>query len=86
MDLARQIRLLSLGLLRGMDAVPPKYPHIIVALTGHDGNAFVILGRCRKAAREAGLSDGEIAAFITEAMAKDYDHLLQTVMRWFEVV
>lgn len=64
----------------------PKYPHITVALVGHDGNAFVILGRCRKAAREAGLSDDEIAAFIAEAMAQDYDYLLQTVMRWFEVV
>ena len=64
----------------------PKYPSITVTLTGHDGNAFVILSRCRKAAREAGLSDGEIAAFIAEAMAKDYDHLLQTAMLWFDVV
>ncbi len=64
----------------------PKYPHITVALTGHDGNAFVILSRCRKAAREAGLSDGEIATFVAEAMSKDYDHLLQTAMRWFEVI
>ena len=64
----------------------PKYPHITVVLTGHDGNAFVMLSRCRKAAREAGLSDGEIATFVAEAMSKDYDHLLQTAMRWFEVV
>ena len=64
----------------------PKYPHITVALTGHDGNAFVILSRCRKASRGAGLSDGEIATFVAEAMSKDYDHLLQTAMRWFEVV
>ena len=64
----------------------PKYPHITVALTGHDGNAFVILSRYRKAAREAGLSDDEIAAFIAEAMSNDYDHLLQTAMCWFEVV
>jgi len=66
--------------------VTPKYPHITVALTGHDGNAFVILSRCRKAAREAGVSEAEISAFIAEAMGKDYDHLLQTAMRWFEVV
>ena len=64
----------------------PKYPHITVALTGHDGNALVILSRCRRAAREAGVSDIEIAAFIAEAMAKDYDHLLRTAMRWFDVV
>jgi len=63
----------------------PKHPDITVTLTGHDGNAFVVLGRCSQAAREAGLSECEIAAFLAEAMAGDYDHLLQTAMRWFEV-
>lgn len=63
----------------------PKYPDITVTLTGRDGNAFAILGRCRAAARDAGLSDEEIAAFMDEAMAGDYDHLLQTAMRWFEI-
>lgn len=63
----------------------PKYPDIIVTLTGQDGNAFAILGRCRAAARDAGLSDDEIVAFMDEAMAGDYDHLLQTAMRWFEI-
>lgn len=63
----------------------PKHPEITVTLTGQDGNAFAILGRCRAAARDAGLSDGEIAAFMAEAMAGDHDQLLQTVMRWFEI-
>ena len=63
----------------------PKHPDITVTLTGEDGNAFAILGRCRAAARNAGLSDAEIAAFMDEAMAGDYDHLLQTAMRWFEI-
>jgi len=63
----------------------PKHPDIIVALTGHDGNAFAILGRCRAAARDAGLSEEEIAGFMDEAMAGDYGHLLQTAMRWFEI-
>lgn len=63
----------------------PKYPDIIVTLTGHDGNAFAVLGRCREAAKEAGLFDAEITAFMSEAMAGDYDHLLQTAMRWFEI-
>lgn len=63
----------------------PKYPDITVTLTGQDGNAFAILGRCREAARDAGLSDDEIAAFMAEAMAGDYDDLLQTAMRWFEI-
>ena len=63
----------------------PRYPEITVTLAGHDGNAFAILGRCREAAAEAGLSDDEIAAFMDEAMADDYDHLLQTAMRWFDI-
>ena len=63
----------------------PRYPDITVDLIGHDGNAFTVLGRCRKAARDAGLSEDEIATFMTEATAGDYDHLLQTAMRWFDV-
>ena len=63
----------------------PKYPDIIVTLTGQDGNAFAILGRCRAAARDAGLSDDEIVAFMDEAMAGDYDPILHTTMRWFEI-
>ena len=63
----------------------PKHPDITVELTGHDGNAFAVLGRCRQAARDAGLSEDNTATFMAEAMAGDYDHLLQTAMRWFEV-
>lgn len=61
----------------------PKHTNVTVTLTGRDGNALAILGRCRMAARDAGLSDDETAAFMEEAMAGDYDHLLQTAMRWF---
>lgn len=32
--------------------MPPKYPNITVQLTGHDSNAFMILGLCRRAAKE----------------------------------
>jgi len=63
----------------------PKHPDITVELAGHDGNTFSVLGRCRKAAQEVGLPEDEIAAFLAEAVAGDYDHLLQTTMRWFDV-
>ena len=63
----------------------PRYPSITVQLTDQDGNAFAILSRCRKAAREAGLRDSEINAFVTEATVGDYDHLLQTAIHWFDV-
>tara|TARA_R110000824_G_scaffold169965_10_gene347197 strand:+ start:6464 stop:6676 length:213 start_codon:yes stop_codon:yes gene_type:complete len=62
-----------------------KYPEVQVQLTGNDGNAFAILGNCKKEARRAGLTKDQIDEFMTEAMAGDYDHLLQTCMKYFEV-
>ena len=64
----------------------PKYPLVTVHLTERDGNAFAILGRCRRAAEIAQLPEKEIEQFLTEAMARDYDHLVQTAMRWFEII
>jgi len=61
----------------------PKYPNVTVKLTEIDGNAFMILGTCQQAAREAGLSKAEMTAFYHEAARGDYDQLLQTVTRWF---
>jgi hypothetical protein len=50
-----------------------------------DGNAFAIMALCRRAAKEAGLPSGELEAFLEEAMAGDYDHLLETCRKYFEV-
>lgn len=61
----------------------PKYPHIVVSLSDQDGNAFMILGMCQHAAKEAGLTKEDIQAFYQEATAGDYDHLLRTAGRWF---
>jgi hypothetical protein len=68
-----------------IDAAPTtKYPHVHVQLTGKDGNAFFILGRCQGAARKAGIPADQIKAFMDEASAGNYDHLLATCMRWFD--
>jgi hypothetical protein len=56
-----------------------------VKLVGQDGNAFSILGRCQRAARTAKWDKVRIDAFMEEATSGDYDHLLQTVMRNFDV-
>ncbi len=64
----------------------PKYPHIHVQLGGNDGNAFTILGSCRQAAERGGLPPEAVKAFTEEAMTGDYDHLLRTAMRWFDIV
>lgn len=62
-----------------------KYPNIEVELIGHDGNAFAILGKVVKEMRRGGVSKPEISAYRIEAMNGNYDHLLQTTMRWVSV-
>ena len=56
-----------------------------VKLVGQDGNAFNILGICRRAAVNDGWSSEEITTFMDEAMSGDYDHLLRTAMKYFDV-
>ena len=65
--------------------VPVKYPEVRVELLGHNGNAFNILGRVQLALRRAGKDEAEVDTFVAEATSGDYDHLLQTVMRWVDV-
>ncbi len=62
-----------------------KYPDITVNIIGQNGNAFCILGICKRVMEHAKLPQTEIDAFMTEAMSGDYDHLLATVVSWFEV-
>lgn len=62
----------------------PKYPHVKVQLTGEDGNAFSILARCDGEMDGGGVPDDQMLAFRREATSGDYNHLLQTCMRWFD--
>ena len=55
-------------------------PHL--QLSGEDGNAFSILGRARKVAVKYNLDWKQIEK---EATGGDYDYLLQTMMKYFEV-
>ncbi len=63
----------------------PKYPDVEVELRGQDGNAFMILGLVQKAMRRAKLPTAEIEKWREEATAGNYDHLLQTCMKWVTV-
>jgi hypothetical protein len=54
-------------------------------LTGKDSNAFNILGLAKKAAEKADWPEAKIKAFMHQATAKDYDHLLETCIEWFDV-
>jgi hypothetical protein len=67
-----------------MSTLVPKYPRARVRLVGEDGNALAILGRTKRALQNAGASAEDVAAFIGEATAGNYDQLLATVMRWVE--
>lgn len=62
-----------------------KYPDISVELIGNDGNAFAILGRCKKAMTRAECTKEQIQEFIEEATSGDYDNVLHTCMRYFDV-
>ena len=62
-----------------------RFPEVSVQLTGEDGNAFAILSKVQKALRRGGASGEAIDEFMTEARSGDYDHLLQTAMRWVAV-
>jgi hypothetical protein len=62
----------------------PIYPKVTVQLSGEDGNAFAIMGAVRKALKKAGYH-GAAEDFMEEAMEGDYDHLLQTAMKYVDV-
>ena len=57
----------------------------VLELVGQDGNAFFILGKALKAARQAGWSEEQVQQFQKEATSGNYDNLLQTCMKYFEV-
>jgi hypothetical protein len=63
----------------------PETTKPVVQLSGIDGNAFMILGACLKAARKAKMSKEWQDKFLNEAKAGDYDHLLQTAIKYFDV-
>lgn len=62
-----------------------KYPDVKVKLVGNDGNAFAIMGAVQKALRKAGVPQSELDEYFKESTSGDYDHLIQTAMRWVKV-
>lgn len=63
----------------------PRYPDVDVELTGTDGNAFAVMGAVVKELRRAAVPKDEIEVFCAECTSGDYDHLLQTCIRWVSV-
>lgn len=63
----------------------PKYPHIQVQLSDRDGNAFAIMARVSRALRREGVPSSEVNAYTSESLRGDYDHMIQTAMKWVDV-
>jgi hypothetical protein len=63
----------------------PRYPDVVVQLTGNDGNAFTILATIQKALKRAGVEKSEVDAYFIESTSGDYDHLIRTAMSWVTV-
>lgn len=60
------------------------YTDAVVQLTGKDGNAFLIIGLVRQGILRS--NHPELAdEFMNQAIDGDYDHLLQTCMRYVSV-
>jgi hypothetical protein len=57
---------------------------ISLDLEGINSNAFAIIGAFRKQAKKEGWTAEEVDKVIKEAMAGDYNHLLQTIMEYCE--
>lgn len=64
----------------GMPTTKPE-----VELSDNDGNAFSIIGTCTRTARRAGWTKEQIKQFTDEATSGDYDTVLQTAMKYFDV-
>lgn len=60
------------------------YTDAVVRLTGKDGNAFNVLHLVQCGIRNSNHPE-LIEPFLLEAMEGDYDHLLQTCMRYVSV-
>lgn len=68
-----------------MSEMDVKYPDVEVQLIGADGNAGSIMGSVARALRDEGVSADEIDEYRMESMSGDYNHLLQTAMKWVSV-
>ena len=63
----------------------PKYPNVIVQLSGEDGNAMAIMAKVQRALKKAGATPQEISQYSMDSMSGDYDNLLRAQMKWVNV-
>ena len=58
---------------------------IEVQLSGHDGNAFAVMGSVMSALKKAGATPEELKQYQEESMSGDYDNLLRVASQWVNV-
>jgi hypothetical protein len=63
----------------------PICENVTVKLVGENGNAFNILGIVIRGMKKAHIEQIVIDEFYKEATSGDYDHLLQTCMKYVNV-
>lgn len=54
-------------------------------LVGMDGNAWSIMGLAQRAWRKAKLPEDDLKKIMNEARRGDYNHLLATMIEYFDV-
>lgn len=52
---------------------------------GRDGNAMFIAGAVRRALKDEGYPPEALAEFSEDVLSGDYDHVLQTAMKWCDL-
>lgn len=62
-----------------------KEANISLPLTGTNGNAFSVLAKCKRSAEKFGCSKEAVDELMTEMKSGDYNHLLATATRYFDV-
>ena len=62
-----------------------KYPNVTVQLIGHTSSVPAILYTVKEALRQAGVPQVDRELFQNEALSGDFDHVLQTCMKWVNV-
>jgi len=63
----------------------PKYGQYKIKIVGGNGNAFMLLSSAKRQLREQNADPKIFDEFSKEAMSGDYDHLLKTFLKFFDV-
>ena len=62
-----------------------KAAEVPLKLSGTNGNAFAILAKCKRAAEKFGCTKEAVTELMDEMKSGDYDHLMATAARYFDI-